>query len=154
MFFLRKADFAQEPWEALCMPCLRKQDFLQAEEKSRQNKGGVGKMEKKISPETTKKIQELQILEQSLQNILLQKQAFQMELNETSMALEEMKTAEKEIYKIVGQIMFKTSKDEVEKDLKSKKEILELRFKSLEKQENSLKDEVKNSRAEIMQKLG
>ena len=136
------------------MPCLRKQDFLQAEEKSRQNKGGVGKMEKKISPETTKKIQELQILEQSLQNILLQKQAFQMELNETSMALEEMKTAEKEIYKIVGQIMFKTSKDEVEKDLKSKKEILELRFKSLEKQENSLKDEVKNSRAEIMQKLG
>jgi len=111
-------------------------------------------MEKKISPETTKKIQELQILEQSLQNILLQKQAFQMELNETSMALEEMKTAEKEIYKIVGQIMFKTSKDEVEKDLKSKKEILELRFKSLEKQENSLKDEVKNSRAEIMQKLG
>jgi len=111
-------------------------------------------MEKKISPETTKKIQELQILEQSLQNVLLQKQAFQMELNETSMALEELKTAEKEIYKIVGQIMFKTSKDEVEKDLKSKKEILELRFKNLEKQENSLKEEVKNSRAEIMQKLG
>ena len=53
-------------------------------------------MEKKISPETTKKIQELQILEQSLQTVLLQKQAFQMELNETSLALEELKTAEKD----------------------------------------------------------
>ena len=37
------------------------------------------------------KMQELQLLEQSLQNTLMQKQAFQMELSETQAALGELK---------------------------------------------------------------
>ena len=41
----------------------------------------------KIDAETGKKIQELQILEQNLQNLLMQKQAFQIELNEIENAL-------------------------------------------------------------------
>ena len=110
--------------------------------------------EHKISPEAAKKIQELQILEQTVQNILMQRQAFLLELNETNLALEEMKTADKEIYKIVGQIMFKTSKDEVEKDLKSKKEILDLKSKNLEKQENSMKERLGRLREELMKSMG
>jgi len=35
-------------------------------------------------------IQEIHLLEQTLQNLLLQKQAFQMELSETEAALEEI----------------------------------------------------------------
>ncbi|MEM2956051.1 MAG: prefoldin subunit beta [Candidatus Pacearchaeota archaeon] len=106
--------------------------------------------EKKISQETAKKIQELQISEQSLQNILLQRQAFLLELNETNLALEELKTSDKDVYKIIGQIMFKTSKDELEKDLKSKKEILELRNKNLEKQETILRNKISKLRDEIL----
>ena len=110
-------------------------------------------MDKKISQETAKEIQELQIFEQNLQNILLQRQAFQLELNETNLALQELKTADKEVFKIIGQVMLKTSKEDMEKDLKSKKEILELRSKNLEKQEDALKNKVMKLRDEIMKKI-
>ena len=43
--------------------------------------------------EQNKKIQEMQILEQNLQNFLLQKQAFQMELSETQSALKEIENS-------------------------------------------------------------
>jgi len=111
-------------------------------------------MEKKISQEESfKRLQELQILEQNLQNIMLQKQAFQLELNETNLALEELKGPEKEVFKIIGQIMIKSSKEEIEKELKSKKEILELRLKNIEKQESSLQNKALSLRDEIMHKL-
>lgn len=110
-------------------------------------------MEKKISPEATRKIQELQILEQSLQNVILQKQAFQLELNETALALEELKKADKEVYRIIGQVMLKTSKEEMEKDLKSKKDILELRLKNLDKQEISFKEKTEKLREEVMREI-
>ena len=108
----------------------------------------------KISQEAAQKIQELQILEQSIQNLLMQRQAFLLELNETNLALEELKTADKEVYKIVGQIMLKTSKEETEKDLKSKKEILELKSKNLEKQESGFKDKITKLRDEILSEIG
>jgi prefoldin beta subunit len=112
------------------------------------------KTKEKVSQETTRKIHELQILEQNLQNVLLQKQAFMLELNETNLALEELKNAEKEVYKIVGQVMFKTSKEDTEKDLKSKKEILELKSKNLEKQESVFKDRLIKLRDDLLGKKG
>jgi prefoldin beta subunit len=111
-------------------------------------------MEKKISQEAAKKIQELQMLEQAIQNILMQRQAFLLELNETNLALEELKTSGNEVYKIVGQLMLKTSKEESEKDLKSKKEILELKSKNLEKQESGFKDKISRLRDEILENIG
>ena len=44
----------------------------------------------KINPEIQEKIQQLQMMEQNLQQILLQKQAFQFELNETENAGKEV----------------------------------------------------------------
>ena len=111
-------------------------------------------MEKKISQEAAKKIQELQILEQTIQNVLMQRQAFLLELNETNLALEELKTSGNEVYKIVGQLMIKTSKEESEKDLKSKKEILELKSKNLERQESGFKDKISKLRDEILENIG
>jgi prefoldin beta subunit len=111
-------------------------------------------MEKKISQEAAKKIQELQILEQTVQNVLMQRQAFLLELNETNLALEELKTAGNEVYKIVGQLMLKTSKEESEKDLKSKKEILELKNKNLERQEAGFRDKISKLRDEILENIG
>jgi len=43
-----------------------------------------------LDKETQEKIQELQSYEQGLHSILIQKQAFQMELNETENALDEI----------------------------------------------------------------
>ena len=83
----------------------------------------------------------------------MQKQAFQFELNETENALKEVKDAEGDILKLTGQIMLKASKDDVEKDLSHKQEILKLRTKSIEKQESNFKEEAEKVREEVMKKL-
>ena len=64
-----------------------------------------------IEPETNKKIQELQILEQNLQNLIMQKQSVQIELNESLNALEELKISDDEVYKVLGGIMIKADKN-------------------------------------------
>ena len=67
-----------------------------------------------------KKIQEMQILEQNLQSLLLQKQAFQMELSETQSALKEIENSGEEVFKIIGQLMIKTDKSKIKQELLNK----------------------------------
>jgi len=107
----------------------------------------------KINKETQEKIQELQLIEQNLQNLLMQKQAFQMELNEVENALSEVSKTTGEIYKIVGQVMIRGEKSEIEKDLKEKNDILSLRVKSIEKQENSFSEKVEKLRAQVTEEI-
>ncbi len=95
------------------------------------------------------KIQEMQILEQRLQNTLMQKQAFQMELAETNSALKEMEKAGEEVYKIIGQLMIKSEKGKIQEELANKKKILELRIKTFEKQEDSLTGQLDKLRDEV-----
>ena len=96
------------------------------------------------------KIQELQLLEQSLQNTLMQKQAFQMELSETQAALGELKNSGDEVFKIIGQLMIKSEKSKITDDLENKEKILNLRISTLEKQENSLTEKFEGLRKEIL----
>lgn len=110
-------------------------------------------MPEKINQEIQEKIQKLQIFEQNLQNLLLQKQAFQFELNETENALKEVKKTKDDVYKLTGQIMLKASKEDLEKELNQKKDILSLRIKAIEKQETQLKEETEKIREEVMKKI-
>jgi len=97
-----------------------------------------------------RKIQEIQILEQNLHNMLLQKQNFQIEMSETQNALEELEISGEETYKIIGQLMLKADKETMKKELTEKQETLELRIKTLEKQENGMSKKIENLREEIM----
>ena len=92
------------------------------------------------------KIQQLQLMDQSINQFLIQKQQFQMQLSEVDSALTEIKD-KKEAYKIVGNIMVLSKKEDIESDLKKKKEILELRIKTIEKQEARIKE-----KSQILQK--
>jgi prefoldin beta subunit len=99
-------------------------------------------------------IAQLQMSEQALQNILMQKQAFQMEIVETESALEELKkTKDGEVFKIIGSIMRKTEKQNLDKDLTRKKDILNLRMKSIEKQEEEFKNKLLKQRDLILKSL-
>lgn len=80
-------------------------------------------------------LQEAQMLEQNLHSILLQKQAFQLELSETKAALKELDSSGEDVYKIIGQLMLKKDKKEIKQDLESKEKILDLSLKKIEKQE-------------------
>lgn len=99
--------------------------------------------------ELEEKIQQMQILEQNLQSFLVQKQSFQMQLAEIESALKELEKA-KEAYRIVGNIMVTAEKEELKKELTSKKEIIELRIKTLEKQETRLREEAAKLQKEVL----
>ncbi len=98
------------------------------------------------------KIQEIQMLEQNLQNLLFQKQAFQMESSETESALTAIESSGEEVFKIIGQLMVKTEKSKIKEELENKKKILELRIKTLENQETSLSKKLEELREEVMKK--
>jgi prefoldin beta subunit len=104
--------------------------------------------------DTQQKIQELQILEQNFQQLLMQKQAFKYELDETNFALEELKKAEGDIFRVIGgNIMIKSSKEKVEADLIHKKELIQLRTKTMDKQEEEFSSRIEKIREEVLKKI-
>ena len=105
-----------------------------------------------MNKEAEQKISQLQLLEQNAQNFLMQRQQFQAQLSEIESALNELKDA-KQSYKIVGNIMVDSSKEDLEKDLKKKKEVIELRIKNIEKQEESIKEKQKKIQEEVLSKI-
>ena len=106
-----------------------------------------------ISKETEKKLNQLQLLEQSMQNLLMQKQQFQLQQVEIESALKELENVE-EAYKIVGNIMVLSKKSGLNDDLTSKKEIVELRVKSIEKQETQLREKASKLQGEVLKEMG
>jgi len=100
--------------------------------------------------EQNQKIREMQILEQNFQNLLLQKQAFEMESSETKSALEEIKKSEGDVFKIIGQLMIKTEKNKIAGELENKEKIISLRLKTIEKQESSLSEKLEKLREELI----
>ena len=105
-----------------------------------------------VSKETEQKIGQLQMFEQSIQSFLGQKQQFQMQLVEVESALNELDSTQK-AYKIVGNIMVEADKNELKADLQSKKEMLELRIKTMEKQESQVREKASKLQAEILKKI-
>ncbi|MBI2003965.1 prefoldin subunit beta [Candidatus Pacearchaeota archaeon] len=106
----------------------------------------------KTSDDKTKNIQEAQFLEQNIQNLFFQKQAFQMELTETHSALREIENSKEDAYKLIGQLMIKVSKSKIIDELSEKDKLLNLRIKNLEKQEKSFSEKLEQLREKILGK--
>jgi len=81
----------------------------------------------------------------------MQKNAINSQLFEIESSLSELE-ASSESYRIVGSIMVKTDKDSLKKHLSSSKEGLELRLKSIEKQEEALRRRLASLQEEAINK--
>ena len=103
------------------------------------------------SPKEAEQMQRIQLLEQNIQAVNMQKQQFQTQLFEIDGALKEISTSPV-AYKIIGGLMMATDKDTLTKELSSKKELLELRIQTLEKQEKQLKERSKKVQDDVMHK--
>ncbi len=108
--------------------------------------------EQKPDAETENKINQLSMLEQNLQNLALQKQQFQNQNLEIESALTELEGSE-EAFKIIGNLMVKVTKDKLKNDLSNKKETMQLRIKSLEKQESTFREKTKALQEEILKHI-
>ena len=94
-------------------------------------------------------LKQFQILEQSLQAVHAQKQQFHSQLIEIESALVELSRSNN-AYKIVGNIMVSSKKEDLKKDLEEKKEIFSARMKVLEKQEQKYQEEAGKIQKELM----
>lgn len=107
-----------------------------------------------LDEETQRKIQELQMMEQSFQQLLMQKNAFSMEANETDFILAEVEKTSGEVSRIIGnQVIIKSSKEEILEDMKKKKELIDLRMKSIDEQEKQFSEKIESIREEVMKKI-
>ena len=102
-------------------------------------------MEQKIQ----EKVAKLQTIQQKLNSLTLQRQNFQSQLFEIENALIEMKDAS-EVYKVNGQVMVLSDKQDLERNLSEKKKLLEIRSESFEKEENKLKKEFEEMQKDVM----
>lgn len=98
------------------------------------------------------KVSQLQVLQQNLQNLLMQKQQLESQLVELNSALTELKTTEK-AYKIMGKIMVASSKDDLSHNLTERKEVINIRIKNITKQEESLKKNLEKLQKEVVAEL-
>ena len=105
-----------------------------------------------MDKETQEKINKLQMMEQNLQHLLLSRQQFSTQLVETESALKELETSEP-VYKAVGNIMIKSDPATLKGELSQKKQILELRINSLEKQENQVRERSQHIKEDVMKHI-
>ena len=80
------------------------------------------------------------MLQQRLTLFNSQRQQFQIQLAEVENALGELAKAKAPVYKMVGELLVEKGIDDLKKELADKKEELDLRVKTLEKQESKIKE--------------
>jgi prefoldin beta subunit len=100
----------------------------------------------KLSPEAQQILMELQTYQQQMQTVMMQKESLSIQNMEIGKALEELgKTEYDDVFKAVGPILIKSTKKDLNKELNEKKEMIDIRVKSLQKQEVRLKEKMKEA---------
>lgn len=94
------------------------------------------------------KINQLSAYEQNLQTLLSQRQNIHSQILEVQSALSEVSTSP-ESYKIIGNVMVLSNSDELQKELKEKEDMLNIRLKSIQKKEDSVKQKAQELQKEI-----
>ncbi len=100
--------------------------------------------------ELNKSIQEFERSRAQLAGIESQGQGLNIQSQVLEEAIKELKEAkEKKVYKAVGSILILSDTKKVEKELSDQKETVELRLKTVKKQEEAMVDKLNKLKAEI-----
>ena len=105
-----------------------------------------------MKQETQEKITQLQNVEQNINNLIAQKQQFQSQNIEIENALSQIDGTEN-VFRIIGNIMVASSKEDVKKDLNEKKEIVDLRLKTIDKQEDKLRAKAADLQQDVLKDM-
>lgn len=105
-----------------------------------------------MKKETEEKINQLQNIEQNINTLIAQKQQFQSQNLEIENALSQIEKTDR-VFRIIGNIMVESTKEEAKKDLDEKKEVLQLRLKTIEKQEEKLRQKATELQQEVLKEM-
>jgi prefoldin beta subunit len=112
----------------------------------------VEKMNNESAREAEQVLMQYQMQGQQLENTMAQKQALVFQKAEIEAALKETETGS-EIFKIVGPIIVKKSKEDIKIELEDKNEELDLMIKQVERNEKKLKEMVEKCKEKLQQML-
>jgi len=109
-----------------------------------------------MSPKLQNQIAQYQQIQQQLQMVMAQKGQYSMQLEEVERSLEELGKAgpETPTYRNVGALLIRVEKlDELKKELEESRDTLGIKKKSMERQENQLKERFTSLRTELQSAL-
>lgn len=111
--------------------------------------------EVELPPQIQEQLQRLQQMQQTLQAVVTQKQQLEFELAEAERAIEELEKASEDapVFRMVGSILVRASKDKLLNDLKEKKEMLNTRVLILGKQEERARSRLKEMQEKLQERL-
>ncbi|WP_121742676.1 prefoldin subunit beta [Natronorubrum halophilum] len=113
-------------------------------------------MQGNLPPEAQEKIEQLQDLQETAQQVAVQKQEAESSLTDSKNALEELENIDDDtaMYRKVGELLVETEYDAAEDDLEDKVDSLEIRLETLEKQEERVQEQFEDLQGELEELLG
>jgi len=108
-----------------------------------------------LSPQMRHQVAQFQQAQQQAQALVAQKQQLELILRETERAVEELDKLPEgaAVYKSVGSILVKADREAVKKELTDNKETLDLRVKTIERQEERVLGRLREMRDKIQEAL-
>ncbi|WP_267496979.1 prefoldin subunit beta [Candidatus Methanoliparum sp. LAM-1] len=109
-----------------------------------------------MPPQLQNQIMQLQQIQVQLQALQEQKTQIEAILRDSDDALEELNKAKDDeiVYKSVGEILVKSTKDDAIKELTEKKEMMNIRKQTLDRQEERLKNRLNQLQEQLQNILG
>jgi prefoldin beta subunit len=109
-----------------------------------------------LPPQVQERLQRLQNLQNTLQQLLVQKQRIEIEIMESDKALKTLKetTSESKVYKSVGAVLVEKPRDDVIKELEDRREFLDMRMKVIVKQEDKTREKMTGLQETLQKELG
>ncbi|AAY79997.1 prefoldin subunit beta [Sulfolobus acidocaldarius] len=112
-------------------------------------------MTERLPPELQTELVKLQQLQEQLNRVIAERSVIDSQLREVNKVLDELKQLPSDtiIYKIVGNLLVKVNKDNVEKELDDQKTILELRSRTYQNQETKLRTQLEEKQKKVNEML-
>jgi prefoldin beta subunit len=109
-----------------------------------------------LPPQIQNQLAQLQQIQQQAQAIMQQRSQVEMVLRETDRALEELKKTGDDavVYQAAGELLIKSNKEDVLKELEEKKDSLDVRLKSLSRQEERIQARFTQLQDQLKSALG
>ncbi len=108
-----------------------------------------------MNKEAEQMLGQIQMQNQQLQILMLQRQALEVQSKEIENALAEIEKLDKEdIYRSIGPVLVKTDKKNVKDELTEQQEEAGLKLKAVEKQEKAVRERMQKSQKELQDIMG
>ncbi len=113
-------------------------------------------MSGELPPQVQNQLAQLQQLQQQAQAVMTQKSQIEALTREIDAALKELEKSSDDaiIYKSVGELLFRAEKPKLVEELKERKDMMDLRLKTMAKQEERIQSRFTQLQEQLKQSLG